>query len=510
VSVSQAPAPTLAPPALAARGENRLLRPAVAWGLGVAAVVFGVVAVSASRLLQVDSFVTLYSGREIALHGLPHTDTLTVAAHGRPWIDQQWLAHWLFYELWSLGGYPLLGACSSLLIASAFGLLAALLISRGSTPVRALIWTGAAFVVCQLNMQVRAQSFAYPLFVALLWLLLSDDRRARFNPRILLGIPLLVMWANLHGSVLLGAGLLAGHCGWRVAGSARRRDLGSAARYAATGLASLPAALATPYGSDILSYYPSVLNNPAVARIQEWQPASFDGPSRQFAALLLITIGVVGFGWGRGRRPALLPGALTALTALAGMHALRYQAWFAFPAAVMVTDTLAATAPAAAGASLLRPRLARLLPRILAVAAAAAALLAAGKMWSTGDGRYEALLPQRAMLAVTAWGDRHPDARILADDFTASPLLWKSPELAGRVGFDSRIELFPSTTFLAYTRFVSLQGSDWPAAARGYDAVLVSCGLHPDLCSAFAHRAGWRVLEHDRDGLAAVRVAGRA
>ncbi|MGZ4430757.1 MAG: hypothetical protein ACXVYV_03835, partial [Gaiellales bacterium] len=342
MSVSQASAPTLPTAAVAARGGTRLLRPAVAWGLGVTAVVFGVVAVSASRLLQVDSFVTLYSGRAVALHGLPHTDMLTVAAHGRPWIDQQWLAHWLFYELWSLGGYPLLGACSSLLIASAFGLLAALLISRGSTPVRALIWTGAAFVVCQLNMQIRAQSFAYPLFVALLWLILSDDRGGRFQRRILLGIPLLVVWANLHGSVLLGSGLLAVYCGWRTAARTRRRDRASAAAYAATGLLALLAPLATPYGSEMLRYYPSVLNNPAVARIQEWQPASFAGPSRQFVALLLVTLAVVCFGWGRGRRPAVVPAAVTAVMALAGIQALRYQAWFAFPAAVLVADTLAA------------------------------------------------------------------------------------------------------------------------------------------------------------------------
>jgi hypothetical protein len=54
---------------------------------------------------------------------------------------------------------------------------------------------------------VRTQSFAYPLFAAFL-LLLLDDARAP-GRRVLLALPLLVLWANIHGSVVLGAALTA-------------------------------------------------------------------------------------------------------------------------------------------------------------------------------------------------------------------------------------------------------------------------------------------------------------
>src|SRR5215204_6850086 len=55
-----------------------------------------------------DSWSTLVSGREIANHGLPHRETLTVMAQGVSWIDQQWLSQIVFYELFQAGGYRLI------------------------------------------------------------------------------------------------------------------------------------------------------------------------------------------------------------------------------------------------------------------------------------------------------------------------------------------------------------------------------------------------------------------
>src|SRR5438067_1905161 len=44
-----------------------------------------------------DTWMTLAYGREVAQHGLPSHDALTVWAHGRTWIDQQWLGQLAFY-----------------------------------------------------------------------------------------------------------------------------------------------------------------------------------------------------------------------------------------------------------------------------------------------------------------------------------------------------------------------------------------------------------------------------
>ena len=69
---------------------------------------------------------------------------------------------------------------------------------------------------------VRSQAFAMPLFAALVWLLARDARQA--DRRIWLVLPLLVVWANVHGSVLLGCGLVLLRCAVAAAIALRARE----------------------------------------------------------------------------------------------------------------------------------------------------------------------------------------------------------------------------------------------------------------------------------------------
>src|SRR5205809_967223 len=55
-------------------------------------------------------------------------------------------------------------------------------------------------------LQLRTQTLALPLFVAVYGLLAADSRRPSL--RVWLVFPLLVLWGNLHGSVVLGAMLV--------------------------------------------------------------------------------------------------------------------------------------------------------------------------------------------------------------------------------------------------------------------------------------------------------------
>src|SRR3954469_7954805 len=50
-----------------------------------------------------DAWYTLLGGRTVSQSGLPNHDYLTVFAHGREWVDQQWLGHLVLYALWSVG-----------------------------------------------------------------------------------------------------------------------------------------------------------------------------------------------------------------------------------------------------------------------------------------------------------------------------------------------------------------------------------------------------------------------
>src|SRR5215469_11590911 len=92
------------------------------------------------RYLFWDSFYDLFAGRYIIHHGIPRTNVVTVASAGAPWVDQQWLAHVLYYIAWAVGGYGLLAAVSAISITAGFGLFALTMIRRGIPPLRAFQW----------------------------------------------------------------------------------------------------------------------------------------------------------------------------------------------------------------------------------------------------------------------------------------------------------------------------------------------------------------------------------
>ena len=177
--------------------------------------------------LAQDSYLALVAGRIIAAHGIPHHDYLTIMAHGVRWTDQQWLAQLVMYGLVWLGGLQLLSASYVLLTGCAFALALAAARRLGGRDlhVLAMLPLGTFFYLAT-AISIRTQGFAYPLFVAVVWLLAAETRHPA-RRRAYLVFPMLVLWANLHGSVTLGVGIamVYGACvlagGYASNGSAR-------------------------------------------------------------------------------------------------------------------------------------------------------------------------------------------------------------------------------------------------------------------------------------------------
>jgi hypothetical protein len=466
------------------------------WPLTVGTLCFAVTAFI-SRYLFWDSYLDLAGGRYVARHGIPHVEALTTAGR-QSWIDQQWLAHWAYYEAWSLGGYPLVAAMSSLLVASGFGLLCALMVSRGVPAQRGLVWTLVAFIVCFGNTVIRAQSFAYPLFVLVLWAILADARRPR--TRFLLVIPLLVLWSNLHGTVLLGIALVVGYCGVRVVVALGRGRPAGGVIYAAVAAAALATTFANPYGTSIVDYYRALIGNPVVSHyIIEWAPPSLGSiASYGFFALLFAVLVIVGYGIGRGARPDKALLVLTAFLALAATQGVRYQAWFALAGSMLAAETLAAARPAP-------PRLAARVQRVGAAGIAVFALAALLVLARTGDSTFERLVPRGAMAATGGYVHAHPDARVLADDQTSSALLWLYPQTLHHVGFDARLEQYPHDRLRRWFTFLNAGAPGWPELIRRYDVIVVARRAHPTLAASLQRLGGWRTIFEDDDGIVVSR-----
>jgi hypothetical protein len=477
--------------------EGLAARPPGTWSWYAAAVSLIFAAnVMFSRYLFADSLFDLYAGRYIAQHGIPHRNVVTAAAHGAPWTDQQWLAHILYYGAWAAGGYRLLALFSAVLVTSGFALLALLMLRRGVPATRMFAWTLAAFAVCMGNTGIRAQSFGYPCLAVTLWLLLEDDRAPRLRARTWLVIPVLVVWANTHGSVLLGSALVVLYAGYRAARTLARGNREGLLACLGLAAAAAAAVLCTPYGTGVISYYARFAGNPVLARnIVEWsQPAPLDPFSWAFFTLVLATAVAVAVGWRRGARPdPLLLGLAVVLLALA-MTAVRNQAWFAFGGSLLAADTLARSRPGQV------PVLGRAFRRVLAGLLATLALASLGVLAVTPSSQFESEMPQQAIGVAAAIAARQPALRVLGDDWSGTPMLWLYPAMFGRVGFDIRLEQYSSAQLSAYIDFLFAHPG-WQQAMRGYSIVVVSRREHPQLAADLERVHGWRIVYRDRDGL---------
>ena len=461
-----------------------------------------VVSLEYSRYLFADSYYDLYAGRYIVQHGIPHWNVVTVVAHGTPWIDQQWLAQAIYYGAWAAGGYPAVALLSSLVLTSGFAVLALLLHGRGVPPTRMFAWTCATIIVYLGNIVIRAQSFAYPLFALTLWLVVADSRAPRLRARTWLVLPVLVLWANTHGSVLIGAAMVALYAGYRAV-AVRRGGQRAVLGYLALGAASALSVLCTPYGTGVIGYYRSVNRvAPALSHyVTEWQrPNPLYLVSMGFFALLIATVIAVAVAWRRGTRPDPVLAAIALGLLVLALTAIRNQAFFAFAGSLLAADTLARSNAGRA------PALSRAFSRATAAVLAVAALIGIGLIAAEPASKFESLVPVRAIGAAAALAARHPGARILADEWSSPAMLWLHPTTFGRVAYDARLEQYSVAQLRAYATFLSARRPGWQRLLRGYDVVVVNRKQHQWLGTALTRLPGWRVVYSGRDGLVLERA----
>jgi hypothetical protein len=469
--------------------------------LGV--VSFDLLAYVWGRMFFTDTWLALTGGRFIVEHGLPHTDTLTVAAHGRPWIDQQWLAHLIYYGTWVVGGYPLVGVLSAASIATAVSMLAWMLAKRGAAPITVLGVLGFPLCILLFSAEPRAQTLTYPLYVAVLWLILDDANRRAWTRGLVWIVPILVLWANLHGSVLLAAGVCVAYFGVRALTAARAHAAGAGA-YAAIAAASAASVVATPYGTGILSYYVRILNDPALHTIAEWRHSTPAPVNVPFFLAFAVTamLAILAHRHGRAHGPLVLWVLVAVLGGMA-FYAVRNQIWFGFAAALLAAQLVTATWPTFGRSA--EAADGRLITGALALIPIATLAVIAG-MFATPTTRFDSAVSMPAVRATDGYLVAHPATTVLADDITGTELLWLYPGLAGRVGYDARTEIYKPASIHTLARFLSGRNAGWEDAIAGYDVISLSCKQHAAVCRSVVRLRGWRRLPHTPGGVVMVRT----
>ena len=468
--------------------------------LGLVVAVITCALLFASRgLFRQDSWLALVAGREIWNSGVPHHDTLTALTAGRDWVDQQWLAQLGIYGLYRLGGLSLVSAVHVALVSGSLAAAIAIGRRRGTeTSTMLLVLVVGALLVLVPSLVVRTQPYAYPLFVATVYLLSADSRSS--SRRVYWTLPLLVLWANVHGSAALGAGMVALR-GLTIL-LERTEDGGPRGRRWRPGAALIVGApvalLATPYGVDAVGYYRDTLLNPDFNRlVAEWKPVT----AVPVAAAVYFTLAGLAL-WSLGRHPGRLTvwERTVMLVLLAGgILALRNVVWVELMLLMLPVIALGDRGARTEA----RPRL----NQALALLAAMAVVAALAVDLARSDRDFERSYPAGVLKAVGRSANADPTITVFADVRFADWLLWHLPQLEGRVAFDARFELQPSGALERLARALTATGIDWKRPARGYRLVVLTPSDVKEAARGFRAEPGRRILFDDPDGLVVLRSA---
>jgi hypothetical protein len=255
-------------------------------------------------------------GRSILALGSVPAGIPYAAAPSVDWVNVPVLGELVFHALQVAGGdrgflIAQLLATTAALTLLALGMRALGAPDAASAVVLMLVFFAAApsFLI------VRAQLFSLVLFCAVLLLLRAESRSP--SRRVWLLVPLIALWANLHGAVLVGLAIAAAYL---VLERARRNAL-----VAASVLVACCASLfLTPALASSGRYYLGVLHSEAAQRGEGmWAPLSAHKPFDVLFIVLAIPLLVFAF------RSGLKVWELACVAALAGLtlHAGRNNIW---------------------------------------------------------------------------------------------------------------------------------------------------------------------------------------
>lgn len=432
------------------------------------------------------------TGRLIVQTGsVPTLDQFSYTQFGQPYVNQPWLAQVFMYAGLRWGGPALLEFVQALVIGGAFALLYRLCRREGAGARLATLVTLAGALVSMDNWQIRPQTYAIPLFIGTLSIVLAWRRGERAA---LWALPcIMLVWVNVHGTFTL----LPALCGavWLGAlverrwfnGQRSRRDCTNFALWSAT---ALGATLLNPRGAGVWSYVVSLLGNRAVSQlVTEWgSPFQLiaEPMTMIFFALLLALALLCVWRW---RRLTITDALLLLPFTVLALQSVRNILWFGIVATPIAAKLLLAErAPA-------RKRIEVALMNRLIAGLLIGLLVATLPWWKESWGITPKLgnvlsadTPVAAVAQLATLPA--PPQRLFADIGFAAYIDWAAPQQ--RVFADPRMELYPYEQWRDYITIGQGKELDRLTAKYGFDGWLVSPTLQTDLVTALDQHPRWR------------------
>ena len=416
-----------------------------------------------------DTYWHLASGQWMLDHReILRTDIFSSTVSGQPYSVGEWLGEIVLTLVFNAGGWAGLAIFRALLVAIAAFFVARLSRRGGAPLVAALLVATWALVFSKTRWTDRPAIFTFVLFPVVLDLLYSS--RAGSRRALLWILPLILLWANLHGGYLIGVALVLA---FTVEALVWRRP--DVVPLAVVLVVSIALSFVDPETFGIAGAAGHAFAPPRF--ISEEAPPDVLEPSGFiFAVFVLATILVALFDGG-GALDAIL---LVPLLWLA-LSAQRQLAFFVFASTPFVA------AGAARLYARLRPRAAPLRPLPVPAAAALALLLVAGALASAIGAPTEP--DERAYPAGAIAALKTGSGTLLNEYDWGGYLIYRVPER--KVFVDGRLFPFYPAVLRDYRDAVELR-PNWRDVLAMYDVREVL--LMPARSLAVALREdGWTV-----------------
>jgi hypothetical protein len=273
-----------------ASGAMRLLLP-----LCIATGVYLFFFFTGNDLLQdSDAFWQIKVGQWIIdHHAVPYRDIYSFTRPGAPWISTSWLSQVLYAASYAPFGWAGPVVLCSLAIAATFAIFVVLLDGYFENAHLVLLSMLVALLSTH-HFLARPHVLALP--VMLMWMGGLFAAANRHPAPSLLWLPLMSLWANLHGGFVLGLALIAPVALEAVWNVSRPRRIELVLRWSIFAAGAVAASCCTPYGWFTLLAASRILDLGEVLSIlSEWRPADFSSFGA-FEACVLGLIGVAFYG----------------------------------------------------------------------------------------------------------------------------------------------------------------------------------------------------------------------
>jgi hypothetical protein len=478
-----------------------------------AAVLIAILLADSNRHTDPDLWGHLRFGQVfIARRGLLLHDIYSYSSAGHRWRDHEWLAEVVMAFVYDVAGVVGLKLWKFICTAAALLLVADTEASTGApaTIQLAILFATACGFIPQA--QFRPQMFTFVLFGALLALLGRDHYRR--NAPLWLVIPLMALWANLHGGFFIGIVVLTLYsmvaavddlttgAGWR-----------RGAKLFLLTIAAAAATLLNPYGVGMWATIAHALRNPYTRNVvRDWQPLwwAMRAQWHLTPSGLVLYAAVIAMGAALAAALAAAPSAddlpllaVAAMMTLAAMVSVRNLALAAMALSGPLTHRLALRCvPRAVGAS----------PKARWRPASHLAMLAVGCVMALGGGLFSRRLapdrayPRAALAFMSAHGLR---GNVLGEFGWGEYLIWHFAT-QDKVFIDGRYDtVYPFKVIGDYLEFYfDRPGADAVLDSYRHDFVLI--GTSAPARRLMERRPDWKLLYRDDDALLYIRTSAPA